>query len=68
MVLARFSIILEKAEAAHALVVRAARKKDSGERNDVEAGMATLGRLHADRRGHLGHPEEDHRAQATRRP
>src|ERR1051326_171173 len=31
-----------KIEAAHALVVNAARLKDSGERNDVEAGMAKL--------------------------
>jgi alkylation response protein AidB-like acyl-CoA dehydrogenase len=29
-----------KVEAAHALMVGAARKKDSGERNDLEAGMA----------------------------
>ncbi len=29
-----------KVEAAHALMVRAARMKDKGERNDVEAGMA----------------------------
>jgi alkylation response protein AidB-like acyl-CoA dehydrogenase len=31
-----------KIEAAHALMVNAARLKDSGERNDVEAGMAKL--------------------------
>ena len=31
-----------KVEAAHALMVRAAKKKDSGERNDLEAGMAKL--------------------------
>jgi alkylation response protein AidB-like acyl-CoA dehydrogenase len=31
-----------KVEAAHAIMVRAARLKDSGERNDVEAGMAKL--------------------------
>jgi alkylation response protein AidB-like acyl-CoA dehydrogenase len=29
-----------KVEAAHALMVKAARKKDSGQRNDLEAGMA----------------------------
>jgi len=29
-----------KVEAAHQMMVRAARKKDSGERNDLEAGMA----------------------------
>jgi alkylation response protein AidB-like acyl-CoA dehydrogenase len=29
-------------EAAHALMVNAARLKDSGQRNDVEAGMAKL--------------------------
>lgn len=29
-----------KVEAGHALVVNAARKKDSGERNDLESGMA----------------------------
>jgi alkylation response protein AidB-like acyl-CoA dehydrogenase len=31
-----------KVEAAHAMMVRAARMKDAGERNDVEAGMAKL--------------------------
>ena len=31
-----------KVEAAHAMMVRAARVKDGGERNDVEAGMAKL--------------------------
>ena len=31
-----------KVEAAHAMMVNAARLKDSGERNDVEAGMAKL--------------------------
>ena len=31
-----------KIEAAHAMMVRAARQKDSGERNDVEAGMAKM--------------------------
>jgi butyryl-CoA dehydrogenase len=31
-----------KIEASHALMVRAARKKDSGRRNDLEAGMAKL--------------------------
>src|SRR5436305_9237576 len=31
-----------KVEAAHTMMVRAARMKDSGERNDVEAGMAKL--------------------------
>jgi alkylation response protein AidB-like acyl-CoA dehydrogenase len=31
-----------KVEASHAMMVRAARLKDSGERNDVEAGMAKL--------------------------
>jgi alkylation response protein AidB-like acyl-CoA dehydrogenase len=31
-----------KIEAAHALMVNAARLKDAGERNDVEAGMAKL--------------------------
>ena len=31
-----------KVEAAHAMMVRAARLKDSGARNDVEAGMAKL--------------------------
>src|SRR5512135_2717484 len=29
-----------KVEAAHALMVKAARMKDAGERNDLEAGMA----------------------------
>src|SRR3712207_9391711 len=31
-----------KVEAAHAMMVRAARLKDAGARNDVEAGMAKL--------------------------
>jgi alkylation response protein AidB-like acyl-CoA dehydrogenase len=31
-----------KIEAAHALMVNAARLKDAGQRNDVEAGMAKL--------------------------
>ena len=31
-----------KVETAHSMMVRAARKKDSGERNDVEAGMAKM--------------------------
>ena len=31
-----------KVEAAHAMMVRAARLKDAGSRNDVEAGMAKL--------------------------
>ena len=31
-----------KVEAAHAMMVRAARQKDKGERNDVEAGMAKM--------------------------
>jgi butyryl-CoA dehydrogenase len=31
-----------KVEAAHLMMVRAARKKDAGERNDLEAGMAKL--------------------------
>jgi alkylation response protein AidB-like acyl-CoA dehydrogenase len=29
-----------KVEAAHAMVITAARKKDAGQRNDLEAGMA----------------------------
>ena len=39
-VLFRIAEMGTKVEAAHALVVNAARKKDSGERNDLEAGMA----------------------------
>ena len=39
-VLFRVAEMGTKVEAAHALVVNAARKKDSGERNDLEAGMA----------------------------
>jgi alkylation response protein AidB-like acyl-CoA dehydrogenase len=31
-----------KVESAHAMMVRAARLKDRGERNDVEAGMAKM--------------------------
>jgi alkylation response protein AidB-like acyl-CoA dehydrogenase len=36
----RLADMATKVEAAHQLVVMAARRKDSGERNDVEAGMA----------------------------
>ncbi|MBR8742887.1 acyl-CoA dehydrogenase family protein [Nocardiopsis sp. MG754419] len=39
-VLFRIAEMGTKVEAAHALVVNAARKKDSGERNDRESGMA----------------------------
>lgn len=41
-VLFRLAEMATKVEAAHAMVVRAARRKDSGERNDVEAGMAKM--------------------------
>ncbi|WP_431945061.1 acyl-CoA dehydrogenase family protein [Actinacidiphila sp. bgisy167] len=36
----KLSEMATKVEAAHALMVNAARKKDSGQRNDLEAGMA----------------------------
>jgi alkylation response protein AidB-like acyl-CoA dehydrogenase len=39
-VLFRIAEMGTKVEAAHQLMVKAARKKDSGERNDLEAGMA----------------------------
>lgn len=39
-ILFRIAEMGTKIEAAHALVVGAARKKDAGERNDLEAGMA----------------------------
>ena len=39
-VLFRIAEMGTKVEAAHAMVVRAARMKDSGERNDLESGMA----------------------------
>jgi alkylation response protein AidB-like acyl-CoA dehydrogenase len=39
-ILFRVAEMATKVEAAHQMVVRAARKKDSGERNDLEAGMA----------------------------
>ncbi|KQV73917.1 acyl-CoA dehydrogenase [Aeromicrobium sp. Root344] len=41
-ILFRLAEMATKVEAAHAMVVRAARGKDSGERNDVEAGMAKM--------------------------
>ena len=41
-VLFRLAEMATKVETAHAMVVRAARKKDAGERNDVEAGMAKM--------------------------
>jgi len=39
-VLFRLADMATKVEAAHEMMVKAARKKDSGERNDLEAGMA----------------------------
>jgi alkylation response protein AidB-like acyl-CoA dehydrogenase len=39
-VLFRLAEMATKVEAAHQMTIRAARKKDSGERNDLEAGMA----------------------------
>src|SRR4026207_326358 len=39
-VMFRLAEMATKVEAAHAMMVMAARKKDSGERNDIEAGMA----------------------------
>ncbi|MCW2830381.1 MAG: acyl-CoA dehydrogenase [Aeromicrobium sp.] len=41
-ILFRLAEMATKVEAAHALVVRAARLKDEGKRNDVEAGMAKM--------------------------
>ena len=41
-VLFRLAEMATKVEAGHAMMVRAARKKDRGERNDVEAGMAKM--------------------------
>jgi alkylation response protein AidB-like acyl-CoA dehydrogenase len=38
----RLAEMATKVEAAHAMMVRAARQKDTGERNDVEAGMAKM--------------------------
>ena len=43
-----------KIEAAHALMVNAARLKDAGQRNDVEAGMAKLLASRVLRRGRAG--------------
>ena len=43
-----------KVEAAHLMMVNAARLKDAGERNDVEAGMAKLLASRVLRRGHPG--------------
>jgi alkylation response protein AidB-like acyl-CoA dehydrogenase len=39
-VMFRLAEMATKVEAAHQMMVRAARKKDAGERNDLEAGMA----------------------------
>ena len=39
-ILFRVAEMATKVEAAHQMMVRAARKKDSGQRNDLEAGMA----------------------------
>jgi alkylation response protein AidB-like acyl-CoA dehydrogenase len=41
-ILFRLAEMATKVEVSHAMMVRAARKKDAGERNDVEAGMAKM--------------------------
>ena len=41
-ILFRLAEMATKVEAAHTMMVRAARTKDSGQRNDVEAGMAKM--------------------------
>ena len=41
-ILFRLAEMATKVETAHAMMVRAARKKDAGQRNDVEAGMAKM--------------------------
>src|SRR3954454_5784192 len=41
-ILFRLAEMATKVEASHAMMVRAARMKDKGERNDVEAGMAKM--------------------------
>ena len=41
-ILFRLAEMETKVEASHTMMVRAARKRDSGERNDVEAGMAKM--------------------------
>jgi alkylation response protein AidB-like acyl-CoA dehydrogenase len=41
-ILFRLAEMATKVETAHAMMVRAARTKDSGDRNDVEAGMAKM--------------------------
>ncbi len=41
-ILFRLAEMATKVEASHTMMVRAARKKDGGERNDVEAGMAKM--------------------------
>ena len=41
-ILFRLAEMATKVETAHAMMVRAARLKDAGERNDVEAGMAKM--------------------------
>lgn len=41
-ILFRLAEMATKVETAHSMMVRAARKKDSGQRNDVEAGMAKM--------------------------
>ncbi|WP_101525021.1 acyl-CoA dehydrogenase family protein [Nocardioides houyundeii] len=41
-ILFRIAEMATKVDTAHAMMVKAARKKDSGQRNDVEAGMAKM--------------------------
>ncbi len=41
-ILFRIAEMATKVETAHSMMIRAARQKDTGERNDVEAGMAKL--------------------------
>ncbi len=53
-ILFRLAEMATKVEAAHAMVVRAARGKDSGERNDVEAGNGQDARRRVLQRGGAG--------------
>jgi hypothetical protein len=53
-VLFRLAEMATKVEAAHQMMVKAARLKDSGERNDLEAGMAKVPGLGVLRRGRRG--------------
>ena len=66
-ILFRLAEMATKVETAHAMMVSAARMKDAGERNDVEAGMAKMLACGVLQRGRRGRPSGSTAATATPR-